>query len=117
MANQTFNDAGINDFFEGATDSALDSFVNEMKSDFDTAIANRFQLDSKYQSALKDTSKEMKEFLTDSVAHYVSLKQIYGSGKMTITGISGDGNPIPPTGLKVDCTLWPFHCHITFTKD
>ncbi len=64
-----------------------------MKSDFDTAVSNRFQLDNNYKSALKDTSKEMKEFMTDSVAHFVSLKQSYGSGKMTVSGISGDGNP------------------------
>lgn len=119
MALAPFNNTGINKYFASASESDIQSFIKELKSNFDSAVASRFQLDSNYQTAIKNTRKEMKEFITSAVEHFVQLKGSLGSGTLTVSGISGDGNPITPDAVTITCTLtinggWNLECKVSF---
>jgi hypothetical protein len=122
MALPNFNDSSINNYFSTSSESALDSFVSDLKSDFDSAITSRFQMDSKYQDALKNTRNEFKEFVTGAIEHFVKTKKSFGLGTLTVSGIGQKGEPQPPNGLTIRCELTinggiNFDCEISWTKD
>ena len=114
-----FNDAGINSYFSSASQSALEDFVSDLKSDFDTAITSRFNLDEDYQNALADTPEEIKGYITDAVEHFVNSKQKYGSGTFTASGFgNGGGVPQPLDRIRIRCYIQvnggiTFGCELT----
>lgn len=120
MTQANFNDVGIDKYLSAASESVLDSFVNDLKSNFDSAVTSRFQMDSKYQTALKNTRREMKEFITDAIEHFAKLKEKYGSGTFSAKGFGTAGDPHPPDALTIGCKLiinGGIHFSCTITKD
>jgi len=46
------------------------------------------------------------------------MKKSLGSGTLTVSGITGGGNPVPPDALKIECTInGGIKCTISWTKD
>jgi hypothetical protein len=106
MSLPNFDDSGINGYFAGASRSEIESFIDDLKSDFDNAVTSRFDLNEDYAKAVENTPNEVKEFITDAVAHYAKLKESYNNGTFTVEGFGeSSGNPEPLLRPRIRCWL------------
>lgn len=118
MSPPNFDDNGINGYFAGASRSDVETFVDDLKSDFDAAIVSRFEVSSNYEQAIKDTPDNFKDLIIAGVEHYLIMEDSMSGGSLTVSGITGISQAVVPDKITIKCWIdnngWG--CEITIEK-
>ncbi|MDP2946620.1 MAG: hypothetical protein Q8N88_00760 [Nanoarchaeota archaeon] len=122
MSKNQFNDENVNDYMKSITVDELKKLVDELKSDFDSAISSRFEVSSSESVTLKDTPSFFKTVFTSAFQNLLTIRESKATANFEISGLIYEGSGEGLTkrsiqieiGHKPDCT---WYIKVTISKD
>jgi hypothetical protein len=118
---ENFTDSPVTDYVNNLTNSELETLIDDLNDDFDSAISSRFNVSSSQSSTLSNSPTFFKTVLTTAFQNLNVIRSNNASVDFEISGLASTGSGsgltadelIIEIGHKSDCT---WYIRISITK-
>lgn len=98
----SFTDSEVNQYFNNdLSTEALQTLIDDLESDFDTAISSRFDVSLSQESSLSNTPTFFKEIITSAIKNLFTIRNNNAVVDFNINGLDTSGSGSGLTGDEI----------------
>jgi hypothetical protein len=91
MPNPDFTDSSVSSYVNDITDEALSTLIDDLSSDFDSAVSSRFNVSSSQDSTLSNTPDFFKQAMISAFQNYKMIRDNGATVTFSMSGLNPDG--------------------------